>query len=199
MGAIERVKAWVDGQYSSTIGSLRSFWDEHTHHGCFCGAGTRCHDAVDELDRCCAQHDAGYQDAGMSADLMWQVPDGFTKTLAADTKLVECAGRASTWNTEYQHQLIYVFSTRVQISSAISEWLRMAHEAEKRLNRLRDWLTNAVAQGDAIDEGVASHTTELASLGVSGDEVAAIVAELTAAAGSSAPPVIPESEPGALA
>ena len=177
MGAIERVQQWVHDQYSSAISELKSWYDEATHHGCFCGAGTRCQDAVDALDSCCAAHDAGYTAAGISADVMWEVPNGWVLAIRADSDLVACAGGAHTDNTGYQQQLIWLFSRRVEIASVMQTWIERAEEIERGFDRLRDWLLSAAPTGTELTEGVAAHTASLTEMGAAHDEVAALVTE----------------------
>lgn len=181
MGAIERVRQWVAEQYESTINDLRAWYDNATHHGCFCGAGTRCHEAVDALDTCCSAHDAGYASAGISADVMWEVPDGWVKAIAADRALVACAQSAATDNTDYQHQLIWLFSTRVTIAETMAAWIHRAQEIEDGFHRLRDWLLSANTAD--LEQGVAAYTATLTELGASHDEVAALVQEHAPAGG----------------
>lgn len=181
MGVIDRVTTWAEQQYAATIASLRSWYDSGTHHGCFCGAGTLCAEPIDDLDRCCQQHDTDYGAAGVSADTMWEIPNGFVNARNADAALVACASGAATTNTEYQQNLIWLFGTRVEIADAMSAWLRTAQEIEDGLNRFRDWLGSTVSSAGAdsteVQEGVAQYAANLTAQGAAPEEVAAVAAE----------------------
>src|SRR5262245_8358044 len=87
---------WMQQQYGATITDLSGWWSTHTHHGCFCGAGTRCHEAIDGLDRLCAAHDDAYRAVGVSGDdlaFMFSC-EGLMRTVEADSALANGAEAA---------------------------------------------------------------------------------------------------------
>jgi Phospholipase A2 len=139
MGAMSidaQVEGYVARAWGGVIARLKAWYDDTTHHGCFCGAGQRGTEPIDELDACCQRHDQDYEDAGISADTMWSTADAFVAGRAADEALVRCAESAQTDNDVYRQGLIWLFDSRVEIADSIL-WYR------QRLEQFRDWLDAA--------------------------------------------------------
>ncbi|HEX9259372.1 MAG TPA: hypothetical protein VF855_07525 [Acidimicrobiales bacterium] len=177
MGVTEDLEAWFTAQYAGTVASAKQWYDSTTHHGSFCGAGTRGDTAVDGLDSCCAQHDANYGAVGASADDMWSA-DALARTRDADQALVDCAGGADTTDPDYRDNLIWLFSTRVTLADAVL-WYRARLE---ELDRMRQWLLSDASSpeepSDETRQGYAEWTRHLEGQDISRDEIEAVVREV---------------------
>jgi len=173
----EQVDAYVARAWGHVIEELRQWYDTTTHHGCFCGAGERGTEPVDELDTCCQTHDKEYGDAGINADTMWWPPDSYVAGRQADLNLVNCAQSAATDNDVYQERLIWLFSRRVDIADAVL-WYR------DRLKRFGDWLESIrpriLADGTVPADVAAEYAQYVAYLegeGIEADDLAVAVAD----------------------
>jgi len=177
MGTAEDLQAWVDQQYASQIASLEAWWDSSTHHGCFCGAGARCDTPVDGLDQLCQQHDNDYGAVGMSADAMWTA-DGFVATRDADYRLASNAASATTDATDYQQNLIWLFTTRYQIADGIIWYRQRLQEIEDAKRRFQEWLLSAnTLSPEEAQAQLAQWEGYLEGQGVDRAETAAMVAD----------------------
>jgi Phospholipase A2 len=172
MGVQQQLDAYLQRIYGSTIGSWRAWYEANTHHGCFCGAGARCSEPVDGLDRCCAAHDAGYDAQGIAAEVMWTA-DGFVLGRQADVDLVVCAQSTDTTAEEFRQHLIQLFSWRVGVADALL-WYRA------KLEEFSRWLDGALSANDpAAVDGYAWWVDSFGSeAGIDATEVAAITRDL---------------------
>ena len=173
----EQVDAYVARAWGHVIEELREWYETTTHHGCFCGAGQRGTEPVDELDTCCQTHDEEYGAAGIAADSMWWPPDSYVLGRQADLNLVNCAQAAATENDVYRDRLIWLFSRRVDIADAVL-WY------QDRLERFRDWLESVrpriLAEGVVPADVAAEYAEYVAYLegeGIEGGDLAVAVAD----------------------
>jgi hypothetical protein len=176
MSIEEQVEAYVARAWGGVIAQLKAWYDETTHHGCFCGGGQRGTEPIDELDACCQQHDQDYGTAGIAAATMWSTADAFVAGRAADEALVRCAESAQTDNDVYRQGLIWIFDSRVEIADSIL-WYR------QRLEQFRDWLDAArdriYAEGTVPGDVAAEYAQYVAYLQGEGFESQDLVAAVT--------------------
>jgi hypothetical protein len=176
MSIDEQVEGYLARAWGGVIARLKAWYDETTHHGCFCGAGERGTAPIDELDACCQQHDLDYGSAGISADTMWSSADSFVVGRAADEALVRGAESAQTDNDVYRQGLIWLFDSRVEIADSIL-WYR------QRLEQFRDWLDAArdriAAEGTVPGDVAAEYAQYVAFLEGEGFESSDLVAAVT--------------------
>jgi hypothetical protein len=181
MGWTEDLQAVFEQQYADAVAELRAWWDGNVHHGCFCGAGSRCDAPVDGLDVCCQQHDTDYSAVGQSADTMWTV-DGFIDCQHADSALAACAAGAdlkaddphSSPDVEgFRDHLIWLFSTRASIGAAMHAWRDRVKAVEDAWDVFTGYLTSQADSINAADpqavEGARQHVEYLRSLDVQDD------------------------------
>jgi hypothetical protein len=173
----EQVDAYIARAWSHVIEELRAWYDNTTHHGCFCGAGQRGTEPVDGLDTCCQTHDNEYATAGISADSMWWPPDSYVAGRQADLNLVNCATSAVTENDVYRERLIWLFSRRVDIADSVL-WYR------DRLKQFNDWLQSVtprlLADGSVPPDVAAEYAQYVAYLegeGIEHEDLTVAVAD----------------------
>lgn len=200
MSIDEQLEAYLYRVWGEVIDQLRQWYDDATHHGCFCGAGQRGTEPVDELDGCCQRHDQEYQEAGIAAETMWSSPDAFVAGRQADVNLVNCASAAATDADVYREALIGLFSRRVDIADAVL-WYR------DRLEKFRGWLGAArerlLADGTVPPDIAAEYAQYVAYLeaeGIEGGDLVAAVEDTGLDADAmTAPGSTGSAEPTALA
>jgi hypothetical protein len=123
-------------EYDSELGSVLRYLAEQAQrayryfstqkYGCYCGKGTECTVPIDNLDRCCQQHDRDYSAQRLNVSIDMWTPLGFRLSRAADLRLADCAAR-TRWDLHwygpaaaaYREALIVLFRTRAWIAGQL--------------------------------------------------------------------------------
>jgi hypothetical protein len=183
MGIAEDLEAAFRSHYAATMGDWQQWWGSNTKHGCFCGAGSLCDQAIDALDSCCAQHDEGYSSVGQSADTMWSV-EGLIACRHADRALATCAASAQTVADNehsnpdpeaYRSHLIALFSYRADVGDALATLYERLRQVEGALHGFTRWLSASaepLSTGDSAAVGEAQqHVAYLQSLDATPEQI----------------------------
>jgi len=180
---------WMQQHYGATVADLSGWWANQTRHGCFCGAGTRCQEAIDGLDRLCAAHDDAYRAVGVSGDdlaFMFSC-EGLMLTVEADTALATGAESAdlkaddphSAPDVEdYRRNLVWLFSTRATIGATLRR-VRDAIEGFRKFlaDGASQWILADAATPESVVTGFRQHVAYLESLGVGSEQAAGVAQE----------------------